>query len=72
MEATLPLERMTISEKLQVMEQLWDDLCRKAETTPSPLWHREVLERREQQVREGSADSTDWETAKDNIRASVR
>jgi hypothetical protein len=24
---TLPLEQMTVKEKLQVMEELWSDLC---------------------------------------------
>ncbi|MBI3919801.1 MAG: addiction module protein, partial [Armatimonadetes bacterium] len=66
------LEQMTIAEKLQVMEELWVDLIRTAETIPSPLWHREVLQARQQQVGAGTAGFTDWETAKDNIRASVK
>ncbi len=72
MEATLSLEQMTIAEKLQVMEELWVDLTRTAETVPSPLWHREVLQARQQQVRAGTVGFTDWEAAKDNVRASVK
>ena len=28
MPTALPLDRMTTAEKLQTMEELWDDLCR--------------------------------------------
>ena len=27
MHATLPLDRMTVPEKLRAMEDIWDDLC---------------------------------------------
>ena len=28
---TLPLDKMSVAEKIQAMESLWDDLCRKAD-----------------------------------------
>jgi len=34
------------SERLSVMEQLWDSLCRDAQEMESPAWHRKVLEAR--------------------------
>ena len=27
---TIPLDKMSVEEKIQAMESLWDDLCRKA------------------------------------------
>ena len=30
MASTLPLDKMSVEEKLQAMESLWDDLCNKA------------------------------------------
>jgi hypothetical protein len=44
---TLPLDKMTICEKLVEMERLWDDLCRDPESVPSPSWHEGVLVERE-------------------------
>lgn len=31
------------SERLSVMEQLWDSLCRDAQELESPAWHQQVL-----------------------------
>ncbi len=31
------------SERLSVMEQLWDSLCRDAQELESPAWHGKVL-----------------------------
>ncbi len=36
MEITLPLEKMSIEEKTRTMETIWDDLCRNADSIPSP------------------------------------
>lgn len=64
----LPLEEMTIEEKLQVMEALWADLTKNPEDFPSPAWHREVLDERERKVRDGEEQYVDWETAKKQLR----
>ncbi|HBM16823.1 MAG TPA: hypothetical protein DD381_10840 [Lentisphaeria bacterium] len=71
MSIALPLDRMTVVEKLQAMETIWNDLCRKSENIPSPAWHEDVLSKREQNVRNGTDSFTDWETAKKDIRKSV-
>ena len=51
MEITLPLEKMSIEEKIRTMETIWDDLCRKADSIPSPSWHEEVLTEREERIK---------------------
>ena len=63
MSATLPLEKMTLAEKLLAMEELWEDLSRD-EKFESPAWHGEVLE-----ARRGEANFVDWELAKRQLRA---
>jgi hypothetical protein len=35
---TLPLEEMSVTEKLQVMEELWSDLCCNQDQIPVPQW----------------------------------
>jgi hypothetical protein len=69
MPATLPLDEMTVAEKLRAMEAIWDDLCRRGETIPSPAWHGEVLAERERLVAEGNATFSDWEEARGRIAA---
>lgn len=72
MEVTLPLDRMSISEKLQVLEAVWDDLLRTPDEVPVPAWHRDVLEARERRVHEGVARFDEWARAKDRIRERAR
>jgi len=71
MSITLPLDEMTIAEKLQVMEVLWEDLTRHSEALESPEWHREILEERERRIESGEARFTSWEEAKAEIRKRV-
>ena len=59
---TLPLNDMTVAEKLQLMETLWNE---------SPAWHRDVLEERERRIASGDARFSDWEQAKAEIRKRV-
>ena len=66
MNAVLPLEKMTVAEKLQAMEALWADLSRD-ENLESPAWHAEIL-----QGRAGQKDFVDWETAKEQLRARLK
>jgi len=68
----LPLDKMTISEKLLEMERLWDDLCRKPEDVPSPSWHEAVLAEREKQVSQGKMGFIDLDEAKERIRKATR
>ena len=52
---TAQIERMSVAERLQVMEQLWDALCRDAGEIVSPEWHREVLADRKARAQSGEA-----------------
>ena len=68
---TLPLNDMTVSEKLQLMETLWEDLSRNPDAPECPEWHRDVLEERERRIASGEARFSDWEEAKADIRKRV-
>ncbi len=67
MEAELPLDRMTTSDKLRALEIIWDDLQRTAAEIPSPSWHADVLRARKQRVQEGESQFEDWADAKRRI-----
>ena len=66
MNAVLPLDKMTVAEKLQAMEELWADLSRD-DSFASPAWHEGVLKERA-----GQNDFVDWETAKEQLRARLK
>ena len=69
MTKTIAVEAMTLEEKLQTMEALWENLCRQAEGIPSPAWHEELLAEREARVKSGEETFEDWNAAKQKIRA---
>jgi hypothetical protein len=49
------IERMSMAERLQVMEQLWDALYREGAALPSPEWHHAVLADRKARAERGEA-----------------
>jgi hypothetical protein len=51
MERALPLDKMTLAEKLSAMENIWDDLLHNTENLPSPAWHRDVLQAHRMKIR---------------------
>lgn len=65
---TIPLEKMSVEEKLQAMELLWDDLCNKADGVSSPSWHAVVLAERDAIQKRGEDEFKDWDAAKKDIR----
>jgi hypothetical protein len=71
MSLILPLSEMSLSEKLRMMEALWEDLCRNSDALDSPAWHETVLEEREKRIAAGESHFTDWEIAKADIRKRV-
>ena len=71
MSSTLPLKTMSVEEKLQAMESLWDDLCLNADEISSPDWHEGILADRQAMVARGEDKFEDWDTAKRNIKKSV-
>ncbi len=64
---TLPLDKMTKEEKLQVMEDLWVDLTKNESEYPSPDWHKDVLKLREKRISEGKEEYKDWEEVKKKL-----
>jgi hypothetical protein len=68
MRPTLPLNEMTLAEKLETMEVLWEDISRDQSAFESPEWHFTVLQERESLIRSGEAQFTDWEQAREELR----
>jgi putative addiction module component (TIGR02574 family) len=71
MATPLPIDKMTIEEKLQAMEALWNDLCQHEEALPVHDWQKEVLDERERQIERGEAQFVDWEEAKKRIAREI-
>ncbi len=66
--STLPIENLSVADKLLLMERLWNDLSRRPADIPSPDWHGKILAEREAAVRDGRTGFVDWDDAKERLR----
>jgi len=64
----LALAQLTRTEKLQLMEALWDDLSADAQALPAPAWHQQALDAAQDALARGEAQFIDWAQAKRTLR----
>jgi putative addiction module component (TIGR02574 family) len=58
------------AEKLQLVEDLWDDLAQTSEAVPVHSWQMEELARRKVNLTKNTGSGVAWEEAKRRTRAS--
>ena len=76
MHLAIPLETMTTTDKLQAIEEIWTDLVRnldanESEDIPSPSWHADILQAREQRIADGASRFLDIAEAKQAVRERI-
>jgi len=71
MSTILPLDKMSIEQKLQALEELTIDLHKHEALIATPGWHLDVLREREQLVKDGKAEYVDLETFKQLIAEDI-
>ena len=69
---SLPLDEMSIEEKIKTMEEIWDDLVSHANSVSSPDWHKDILEDREKKLKEGVEEVIDWNVAKNSLKKDIK
>lgn len=67
MATELQLDGLTVAQKLQIVERVWDDLCQHSGEVRSPEWHAEVLAERKRQIEDGSMPISSWKDAKERL-----
>lgn len=68
MNISLPLDQMSVAEKIDAMEAIWSDLSRNPAAFATPAWHKTVLAERKVAVKSGAATYSDWSTARKRLR----
>ena len=63
------LRQMPRSEKLKLMETLWEELSHPEAEFESPAWHAQELADTERRLAEGKEQVIDWEIAKKALRS---
>jgi putative addiction module component (TIGR02574 family) len=67
-EKTTTVFDLSPSEKLQLVEDLWDDLASTPEAIPIHEWQKEELARRKANLARNPASGMTWEKVKKRIR----
>lgn len=57
------------AEKLQLVEDLWDDLAAEPGDVPVHQWQKDELERRKANLQQNPASGLTWEEVKRRIRS---
>ncbi len=52
---TVEIKKMSTRDRIILMEEIWDTLCRDENEIESPSWHKDVLDERRKQVENGEA-----------------
>lgn len=68
MSLELPLDTMSVSEKVQLLERVWDNLCRHSGDVRSPEWHAAILKERQKQIEDGRMSVSPWSDAKERLQ----
>ena len=66
--STVELRLLPRAEKLQLLEDLWEDLSAEGDEFPSPPWHEEELRKTEAEFTAGRIEVLDLETAWNELR----
>ncbi len=70
-ETSINIDRMTIGEKLGLMELLWRDLSKEPANIGVPEWHVKNLEEAERAIADGTDEFVDIEAFEAELREQI-
>ena len=53
---SIEIKKMSVIERLQAMEAIWDSLLYEESEIESPEWHKNILEERKRKIEDGKAE----------------
>ena len=62
------LDALTVAEKVQLLEQVWQSLCCQPDALIAQEWHADVLVERQERLLDGSATRIPWNVAKAQLQ----
>ena len=65
------LKELSLNEKFLMMETLWKSIALDEEQLAVPQWHKDILEERDQLIKQGKVHYINWQTAKDQIQTAI-
>lgn len=65
---TLEIKKMSTTDRLQVMEALWDSFMEEDLEIDSPGWHESILEERKRKIKNGNAEFISLQELKNSYK----
>jgi putative addiction module component (TIGR02574 family) len=66
------LKKLTVAERLRLMEDIWSSLCEVPEKVDVPTWHHDELDRRLENREASAAAARPWAEAQAEILSGLR
>ena len=70
-DAVLPLDQMTLEEKLRAMEAIWRSLSKLEDQVPVSVWHKQLLDERQRQIDAGETPFVSLDEMKERVRKRI-
>lgn len=68
MQLLLDIKNMNMTDKFTILEELWEDMSKNiSEDRFTPRWHLDVLEKREENIKNGTSRFNDLDEAKQRL-----
>lgn len=61
------VKSMSVEEKVQIMETIWEDMRDRFERSDIPQSHKDLLDLRRERASSGESKILDWDTVKSSI-----
>lgn len=61
------LETLSVPERVQLVEDLWDSIARSSEEIPIPQWQKDELTRRRRRYLQNPDSGRTWDQVKEDI-----
>ena len=62
------ISRLGLSEKLLLVEDIWDSIAASNSEIPMPMWQKQELDKRYEEYKEGKLELHDWEDIHKGLR----
>lgn len=59
----IPINEMSVSQKLEAISLIWDSLASDPNSIPVPDWQRDELAKRTERLESGETTISDWDDA---------
>jgi len=70
--AQLEIRKLSLSEKLNLLESVWTELSSDPDAIGVPQWHKDILDERQRGLEQGTTKILDWDLAKEQIRHRIQ